>query len=170
MIDGRARQCRRIGVGWGRVSEPDSGLSQSNQVRNASSELQNLGNCSNPTTADNGRLRLFRFDWRLYKSRYVQDATQGELERETVRTPEADVKVVEVSQPAPVIIMVSFRIPTPPRRFAFGAAGSPANTGSGSSGHSRRAFGWNLPISRIRSGVNLCRRTRVCALCGFTVQ
>jgi len=41
-------------------------------VRDASLVARNLGNRSDPTTADNGRLRLFRFDLRFYKNQHVQ--------------------------------------------------------------------------------------------------
>ena len=87
------------------------------------------------------------------KKRLVQDITPSQLQTETIRTPEAGVKVVEASKPASVIEMINLRIPTRSRRrVGVGLAGRLAKTRSGSSsGYSSRVFGCNIAISWRRS-------------------
>ena len=128
-----------------------TGSCKESQVRNLSPGVRNLGNCSDPTTADIGRLRLFRFGLRFYNAFSMR--CWMSWEKETVPTPEADVKAVEVSTLASATVKIlnpDFRIPTP--RRVLGPAGRLANTRSGSSsGYSRRAAERNISISQIQS-------------------
>jgi hypothetical protein len=79
---------------------------EESQVRNVSPGVRSIGNRSNPTTADNGRLRLFRVDLRFCNNQHVQYATLDELGKEMVPTPEADLKLAEVPKPEPASIIV----------------------------------------------------------------